>query len=52
VPARLEGRGGQPEGSCHRQMLDAVSGSLGGVNLFAYARSCLHACGFELLRRA
>ncbi|MFB7056573.1 transposase [Streptomyces vinaceus] len=24
VPARLEGRGGQPEGYCHRQMLDAI----------------------------
>ncbi|WP_432190370.1 transposase [Streptomyces sp. Tue6028] len=24
VPAWLEGRGGQPEGYCHRQMLDAV----------------------------
>ncbi|WP_336053312.1 transposase [Streptomyces sp. CA2R101] len=24
VPAWLEGRGGQPEGCCHRQMLDAV----------------------------
>ncbi|MFG3371275.1 transposase [Streptomyces sp. NPDC090032] len=24
VPAWLEGRGGQPEGYCHREMLDAV----------------------------
>ncbi|WP_158693098.1 transposase, partial [Streptomyces viridochromogenes] len=24
VPAWLEGRGGQPEGYCHRQMLDAI----------------------------
>ncbi|WP_329484998.1 IS5 family transposase [Kitasatospora sp. NBC_01246] len=24
VPAWLEGRGGQPEGSCHRQMVDAI----------------------------
>ncbi|MFG2983439.1 transposase [Streptomyces sp. NPDC048258] len=24
VPAWLEGRGGRPEGYCHRQMLDAV----------------------------
>ncbi|MFF3787510.1 transposase, partial [Streptomyces sp. NPDC001933] len=24
VPARLQGRGGQPEGYCHRQMLDAI----------------------------
>ncbi|MFD8634692.1 transposase [Streptomyces sp. NPDC059533] len=24
VPAWLEGRGGQPEGYCHRQMVDAV----------------------------
>ncbi|GGX30747.1 hypothetical protein GCM10010341_60170 [Streptomyces noursei] len=24
VPAWLQGRGGQPEGCCHRQMLDAV----------------------------
>lgn len=24
VPACLEGRGGQPEGYCHRQMIDAV----------------------------
>ncbi|WP_326614517.1 transposase (plasmid) [Streptomyces scopuliridis] len=24
VPAWMEGRGGQPEGYCHRQMLDAV----------------------------
>jgi transposase len=24
VPGRLEGRGGQPEGYCHRQMVDAV----------------------------
>lgn len=24
VPGRLEGRGGQPEGYCHRQMIDAV----------------------------
>ncbi|MFG2987436.1 transposase [Streptomyces sp. NPDC048258] len=24
VPLWLEGRGGQPEGYCHRQMLDAV----------------------------
>ncbi|MFE0654592.1 transposase [Streptomyces sp. NPDC059534] len=24
VPAWLEGRGGQPEGCCHRQMHDAV----------------------------
>lgn len=24
VPAWLEGRGGQPEGYCHRQILDAV----------------------------
>lgn len=25
VPAWLEGRGGQPEGYCHRVMLDAIS---------------------------
>lgn len=24
VPAWLQGRGGQPEGYCHRQMLDAI----------------------------
>lgn len=24
VPAWLEGKGGQPEGYCHRQMLDAI----------------------------
>ncbi|MFE9361145.1 transposase [Streptomyces olivaceoviridis] len=24
VPAWLQGRGGRPEGYCHRQMLDAV----------------------------
>jgi hypothetical protein len=24
VPGWLEGRGGQPEGYCHRQMIDAV----------------------------
>ncbi|MFD5463041.1 transposase [Kitasatospora sp. NPDC127059] len=24
VPAWMEGRGGQPEGYCHRQMVDAV----------------------------
>ncbi|MFI6006853.1 transposase [Streptomyces sp. NPDC051366] len=24
MPAWLEGRGGRPEGYCHRQMLDAV----------------------------
>lgn len=24
VPAWLEGRGGQPEGYCHRQLVDAV----------------------------
>lgn len=24
VPGWLEGRGGQPEGYCHRQMVDAV----------------------------
>ncbi|MCP3822768.1 IS5 family transposase [Streptomyces sp. A3M-1-3] len=24
VPARLEGKGGQPEGYCHRQILDAI----------------------------
>ncbi|MCX4580311.1 transposase [Streptomyces sp. NBC_01571] len=24
VPARLEGRGGQPEGYCHRRAVDAI----------------------------
>ncbi|MGW2721728.1 transposase [Streptomyces sp. NPDC001492] len=24
VPGRLAGRGGRPEGYCHRQMIDAV----------------------------
>lgn len=24
VPSWLEGRGGQPEGYCHRQLVDAV----------------------------
>ncbi|MET9572456.1 transposase [Streptomyces virginiae] len=30
VPAWLEGRGGQPEGYCHRQMLDAIRYLVGG----------------------
>ncbi|MEV5160020.1 transposase [Streptomyces sp. NPDC053728] len=30
TPARLEGRAGQPEGYCHRQMLDAIRSLVAG----------------------
>ncbi|MFE3149515.1 hypothetical protein ACFXJ6_23140 [Streptomyces sp. NPDC059218] len=31
VPGWLEGRGGQPEGYCHRQMVDAVRYPVAGA---------------------
>jgi hypothetical protein len=38
VPAWLQGRGGQPEGYCHRQMLDAIRYLVAGGSSWRDAR--------------
>ncbi|MFF3358605.1 integrase core domain-containing protein [Streptomyces sp. NPDC002917] len=46
VPAWLEGRGGQPEGYCHRQMVDAVRYLVAGPALVANGlRMAARTCG-------
>ncbi|MET8538325.1 transposase [Streptomyces sp. NPDC005065] len=47
VPAWLQGRGGQPEGYCHRQMLDAIRYLVaGGISWRAIPWTSLTGAGF------